>query len=350
MKKICLIVLIFIVLLSGCAGSQASEAQYIDAAPAAPVAEAQMSRQAFVVEEEAAAESMDFDDSNMDTALASVSDTAGADGGEADRANQPQAPGQRERAQSALNRKIIYNAMMSLRVEDPRATGESLQALAASYGGYISSANIYQVREDLYQGTVQLRVNAEQFEAALEALRALGTEVLNEQRDSQDVTDRYVDLTARIENLERTEKELQELLTEAREKSRKVEDVLQVYRELTNIREQIEVYQGQLNLLSDAVSLATIDVELIPPQIEVEIIDEGWNPMRTFRSAIRNLTEGGQTLVDWGIIFVFNILPALLLLALIGFAFRSLRDWLQARRPLTPKKNPPTPASEPSDE
>jgi DNA repair exonuclease SbcCD ATPase subunit len=234
-------------------------------------------------------------------------------------------------SQSALNRKIIYNATLRLRVDDPRITAQSLQAVAQRYGGYISHANVYETYDDSYQADVQFRVNAEQFEAALEALRGLAIEVIYEQRDSQDVTDQYVDLQARIENLERTESELQILLTEAREKTNKTEDILSVYRELTSIREQIEVYQGQLNVLKDSVSLATINIELIAPEAPVDLVDEGWNPMTTVRTSLRNLTEGLQALADFAIVLVINILPFLIILGGVGYAFlRSIR-WFRAR-------------------
>lgn len=232
--------------------------------------------------------------------------------------------------QAALNRKIIYNASLRLRVDDPRITAQSLQAVAQRYGGYISHANVYETYDDNYQADVQFRVNAEQFETALEALRALATEVIDEQRDSQDVTDQYVDLEARIENLERTESELQILLTEAREKTNKTEDILSVYRELTRIREEIEVYQGQLNVLKDSVSLATINIALIAPEAPVDLVDEGWNPMTTVRTSLRNLTEGLQALADFAIVLVINVLPFLIILGTVGYAFFRGARWVRS--------------------
>ncbi len=318
MKNKSIILFLFVILLASCAGS-----------PAEPQTIAQRSvlqnqDSAFAPVPLAASDTMVEVEKEVEFAEESA--------GEADTSISNDQAGDERSQSAALNRKIIYNATIRLRVDDPRATAKSLEGLVAQYGGYVSNANVYETYNDVYQGNVQLRVDAKQLESALDALRALATDVLSEQRDSQDVTDRFVDVTARIENLERTEKELQELLTEAREKSRKVEDVLSVYRELTSVREQIEVYQGQLNVLSDQTSLATIDVELIPPEVEVEIVDDGWNPMRTVRSAMRNLTEGGQTLVEFAIIFVLNILPCLLLIGLIGFGFLRLRNWLQQRR------------------
>jgi DNA repair exonuclease SbcCD ATPase subunit len=244
-------------------------------------------------------------------------------------ANQSPASARSQASQSALNRKIIYNASLRLRVEDPRITAQSLQAVAQRYGGYISHANVYETYDDSYQADVQFRVNAEQFEAALEALRALAIEVIYEQRDSQDVTDQYVDLQARIENLERTESELQILLTEAREKTNKTKDILTVYRELTSIREQIEVYQGQLNLLKDSVSLATINIELIPPDAPIELIDEGWNPISTVRSSLRNLSRGLQALADFSIVLVINVLPFLIILGGVGYTLLRIARWLR---------------------
>lgn len=232
--------------------------------------------------------------------------------------------------QQGVTRRIIYNGSLQLRVDDPRAVAQTMGALAQRHGGYVSNANIYEVGDDSYRASVQLRVDAGQFDEAMSELRTLGSEVLSENIGTRDVTDQYVDLEARIENLERTETELQILLTEAREDG-STEDVLTVYRELTSIREQIEQLQGQLNVLADQVSLATISVELVPPEAQVELVNEGWSLTRTIRQAARSLTEGLQVLADLIIYFLIAILPNLLLLGIFLYILFRFFTWIYRR-------------------
>lgn len=236
--------------------------------------------------------------------------------------------------QSAVERRIIYSANISIRVDNPLDVSRQMEAIAESFGGYVSSANVYELggREDVYQANVQLRVAADQFNPAMERLRSLGTEVISEEIGTQDVTDRYVDLEARIDNLERTEDELQVLLTEARENNGRTEDVLAVYRELTTIRGEIEVLQGQLNVLSDSVSLATINVQLNPPEAQVQVLDEEWSFMTGVRRALRTLTDGLQGLVDAAVFLIIAVLPIILLVLLPLFLFVRFLIWLMRRR------------------
>ncbi|MGH2543866.1 MAG: DUF4349 domain-containing protein [Ardenticatenaceae bacterium] len=241
-------------------------------------------------------------------------------------------------AQAQLDRRIIYTASLQLRVDDPRAIALSLQALAQRYGGYVSGANVFQIDENSSRATVQIRVQAEQFDEALVEIRSLATEELNATIDSEDVTEEYVDLEARIENLERTETELQALLTEAREQGGKTEDILAIYRELTGVRAEIESFQGRLNVLRDAVQLATINVELVPPETHVELLDERWSALRTVRQAARTLTEALQALTDLSIYFLIAVAPILLLVALFFYVFYRIALWFrpQPTRPATP--------------
>jgi hypothetical protein len=246
-------------------------------------------------------------------------------------------------AQVPQTRRIVYTANIRLRADEPQVAAQALHQVATRHGGYVSSANVYQVRDDSYQATVQLRVSADRFDAVLEEIRALGTEVLDEQLDTQDVTDRYVDLEARIDNLERTETELQALLADARREGGEMEDILAIYRELSSVREQIEVYQGQLNVLADAVQLATINITIVPPQATIALVDDEWDPLQTARHAGRTLTGGLQTLADVGIFFAIAIAPVLLILALLFFLFIRLILWLRRR---APQQRPPAPTAE----
>jgi hypothetical protein len=246
-------------------------------------------------------------------------------------------------AQVPQTRRIVYTANIRLRADEPQVTARALHQLATRFGGYVSSANVYQVRDNAYEASIQVRVNADRFDTVLEEIRALGTEVLDEQLDTQDVTDRYVDLEARIDNLERTETELQALLADARREGGEMEDILAIYRELSRVREQIEVHQGQLNVLADAVQLATINITLVPPQATIAVVDDEWNPMQTVRRAVRTLTGGLQALADAGIFFAIAIAPVLLILALLFFLFIRAILWLRRR---APQQRPPAPTAD----
>lgn len=148
-------------------------------------------------------------------------------------------------------------------------------------------------------------------------LRATAARIVHERTQAADVTDAYVDLAARIENLRRAETELHALLTHARTSRGKLEDILAVQRELTATREQIELYQGRLNVLSDQVALATIDVTLLPPQA---VVDPTWSPTRTLAAATHTLTTSLQWLASAAIVAVVVGAPWTLLLAVATWA------------------------------
>lgn len=241
------------------------------------------------------------------------------------------ANGEEELTYSSLNRQIIYHARLRLQVEEPQLAAQTLSALAAQYGGYISHANLYQFDKESYQGSIQLRVNARQFEAALEAVRGLANEVLKEERSSEDVTEEYVDLQARIKNLEQLESELQHLLTEARQQNNEIEPLLTIYDKISKIREEIERHQGQLNVLSDTIALGTIDVELVPPEVIVEVVAEKWSAMRTARGSLDTLSSRLQAIADLTIYFAISTLPFLLMLGFLVYLVWLLSRWLARR-------------------
>jgi hypothetical protein len=233
---------------------------------------------------------------------------------------------QQQNAQNAQGnqRKIIYTASLVLEVDDPRLQAQALYGLATRYGGFVSSGNIYEYEEDadgnpIFRADIQLRVPADAFDRAQEELRGMANTVVSEQIDTQDVTGEYTDVESRIRNLQRLEEELLLLLSEARERADNMDEVLNIYRELTRVREEIEVMQGRINVLSDLVSLATINVTLVAPESEliIEVVDETWDPGKTAREAMRALTEDMQGLVDGAIWFALTGLPRLLVLGIV---------------------------------
>ncbi len=217
-------------------------------------------------------------------------------------------------------RKIVYNANVTLEVDDPRQTANALYGIATKYGGFVSSGNVYEYGEDedgnpVYRADIQLRVEASNFNLAQRELRELANSVLSEKVDTQDVTGEYVDVDSRVRNLKRLEEEMQILLTDARARAGEMEDILTIYRELTAVRAEIEQNQGRLNVLSDLVGLATINVTLVAPPIQEapEVVEKEWSLKTTTREAYGAFVEELQGVADSAVWFAFLDLPRLLL-------------------------------------
>ncbi|RME44689.1 MAG: DUF4349 domain-containing protein [Chloroflexi bacterium] len=225
-------------------------------------------------------------------------------------------------------RQVIRTADLTIVVDDTQTAVNQLRAMAITFGGYVADANLWQVKDDLMRGTVTLRIDARQFDDALDRIREIALEVQRENIGSQDVTQEYTDLESRLRNLEATEKELLALLSDVRKQTHNAEDILQVYRELTRIREEIEQIKGRMQYLDNQVSLATINVELIPKE-EKPIVQPGWQPAQTLRNALGALASAGQWLVSaaiWLVVFVLPVgLVAALPLWLIVVGFRRWR-------------------------
>jgi len=227
-------------------------------------------------------------------------------------------------------RMIMRSADVAVVVENTETALEQIRGVAAALDGYVASTNLWRSDGQL-RGTVTIRVPAESFDMAMDQIKGLALEVERETVGSQDVTEEYTDLSARLRNLEATEQELLALLTEVRQETRRAEDVLSVHRELSNIRGQIEQVKGRMQYLSGLTDLATINLELIPEE-EQPILEAGWKPLSTARTALNALVNASQLLVDlviWVVLFVLPVLVVLLApLVLIVFL---LRRWRRRR-------------------
>ncbi len=223
-------------------------------------------------------------------------------------------------------RKVIYNAQMTLAVADTDATAAKIEKLAADMGGYVANMNAYRGEGDIMVYTITLRIPADKFDAAREALRQMAVRVDNDNINTDDVTDQYYDIEARLKALRATESELLDLLAETRERGGSVEDIMSIYRELSNIQGQIESLQGQLNRLDKLVAFSTITVELRPHELAKPLAGNEWQPLETLRNSIRTLLRALQGLVDLAIYLVVVVLPILLILSIpVALAFLLLR-------------------------
>jgi hypothetical protein len=226
------------------------------------------------------------------------------------------------------DRMIIWTADIVLTVKDTEQSISDVLALASELGGYAVGTESW-IQSDLLYARLTIRVPAAQYEAAMARLRDQALKVEHESANSQDVTEEYVDLESRLRALQAKEAQLTKLMDRAED----TEAVLAVYQQLSATQVEIEQVKGRMSYLEKLSAMATITVNLNPEQPEAPVIEEGWRPGSTLRSAARalvNALKGLGNLVIWGVIF---FLPILLLIALpIVIIFLAIRQWRRRRR------------------
>ncbi len=201
------------------------------------------------------------------------------------------APGQTDTG--AVERKIVTNVDLNIRVDDVNDAMEAVTQLVESSGGFVVTVTR---NEDEFESSafMSFRVPSNNLEATLSRVRDISERVERENRSSQDVTAEYVDVEARLSNLRAAEQQLLALY----ERSGKVSDVLEVQRELTNVRGNIESLQGRLNYLSQTTATSLVSVWFHLTTDPAPISDPGWSPSETARSATRGLASFGRWFVD----------------------------------------------------
>src|SRR5262245_10677409 len=319
-----LFVVLSAALLTSCGGASAAPAAEFAAAPAATAAPAPTSAAA---------------------ATAAPAADSASGGGQAEAT--PAAPG----AVTANDpgRKIIKNADLTLEVASVALALSRISAVAAQSGGYVLETHTDYGQPEQPQAIVRMAVPVDQFEAALERIRAAAGRVVSEQASGVDVTQEFVDVQSQIGNLEATEARIREFLKQATT----VEEALKVNAQLTEIEGQINVLKGRINFLSQRAAYSTISVQLpqTPPPTPTPSPTStptptptptplpAWDPGKTAGQATATLSlilQALGTVAIWLAIVVLPlVLPVVLILLLIRVALRRLR---RPRRPAEPQE------------
>jgi uncharacterized protein Yka (UPF0111/DUF47 family) len=232
---------------------------------------------------------------------------------------------------SVGQRMIIRNVDVAIVVEDTEETFDQLQDMVQAFDGYIASSRRWYSNEQLY-ASVTLRVPADSLDAVMDRIHDAAIRVERESSTGEDVTEEYADLGARLRNLEATEEELRALLTEVRENQGDAEEILAIYRRLTEIRGEIESLKGRQQYLEQMTALATIQLEIRPKEAPRSVIEAAsWSPLITASNALRALINLTKTLVDVAIYVVF-FSPLILIPALVLWLIARLIKSRQRRR------------------
>lgn len=209
---------------------------------------------------------------------------------------------------------IIKTGSLTLQVGAIDAAVAGATTRIDGLGGFVSGSDRSGTGREA-TATVTFRVPAAQWDDALTAMRALGSEVLLEHSTTEDVTGQVVDLGARIRNLQVTEEALQSIM----DRATVIKDVLTVQAELTTVRGRIEQLASEKAHLEEQAAYSTLAVTFVlePAPVLVEQ-QAGYDPATEVDAASASLVGILQRLATAGIWFGIVWLPVLAALAIVG--------------------------------
>jgi hypothetical protein len=162
--------------------------------------------------------------------------------------------------------KLIRTAQITVEVPSYERAAAEVARVAEGLGGYVAETQAARGQQERQSGTVTIRVPAERFGAAMDALKGLG-KTRSENVSTQDVTREYADLETRLQVKRDAAGRLRELL---RTRTAGLNDVLNAERELARVTEEIERMEGERRFYDQQVALSTIALTLLEPQALVE--------------------------------------------------------------------------------
>jgi len=242
------------------------------------------------------AESRDDAGGQAEEQLDSAVAQSGASGGDAS-----------QQQVQAEDRAIIRTGRMVVEVENFSTARGALTAQVESYGGYVEGSN-QQLRRDGQRqwrtGYVVLRVPRENFDDLQGDVRETGT-VVNENTETEDVSDQLVDIEARLENLRQRRDRLRTFYQQANT----TQELLSIEQELSEVQGEIERLEAQKRSLEQQVAYSTLRVELRedapgPDQVntayhEQSLVSAFLGSIQTMYVAARTLLVLLVTLAPW---------------------------------------------------
>lgn len=212
--------------------------------------------------------------------------------------------------------KVIETAQLSLQTKKGGFDDAFQRAneVATRYHGYVETSSTAGVNSK--SGDLTIRVPSQSFQAAIRDLRGLGR-VTAQSITGQDVTSQYVDLQSRLRNWQAQEAVLLKLMSRATT----IGDTLRVQNELSQVQLRIEELKGQLRVLDNQTSFATIQVSMreaghvAPPvQAKASGLVQAW----------RDARSGFIGVLSAVVVGLGYLIPIALLLGLVWLGIRRL--------------------------
>jgi len=215
---------------------------------------------------------------------------------------------------------IVKTAGISIEVEKGgfETAFNAATTIAGRYGGYVQDSSMRGIKAK--SGQLTIRVPASAFDQAMNDLRGLGS-VEGQSISGQDVTSQFVDLDARLRTWEAQEAVLLGLMRRATS----IESTLRVQNQLQDVQFRIEQIKGQLRLLENQTSLATIDVSLREVGAVVGVRQTPARERPSLGEAWDRAVDGFLGVIFAVVVGLGYLIPLAAIGLAIGFGYRRYR-------------------------
>ncbi len=210
------------------------------------------------------------------------------------------------------DKKIIQNFQVSIIVDDVKNAANEIGSKARLLGGF---TEIEEITE--YGSNSSIRIPSQKVDLFIEYLEK-SFDVINKNKNVENITDVYVDNDARLKNLKAEESQVLEIL----KKANTVDEILKVQTELYRVRGEIEVLESRKKTWDRQVDYSTVRLNISKKQIvsdkKINILssNEFFNSMgKGFKNTFMYLVLTFQTII----IFLFSNLIPFAILAGLGY-------------------------------
>lgn len=249
-------------------------------------------------------------------------DGVGADEGGAASSAEKQADGKPSGSKAAPKpgaaaTHVIRTATLSVEVKSVPKAVAAARGVAEGAGGLVATENTERLDDTYETSHLVLRVPQDRFQEVLRELAGSG-KLLSRTSNAKDVTDQVVDVDSRIATQRASVARVRELM----DRAEKISDVVALEGELSSRQSDLESLLAQQSSLKDRTSLATITLDLTPPDAPDH---EGREEDAGFLDALGGGWGAFVTMLRWVAVAFGAALPFLLTGALALLVWRALR-------------------------
>lgn len=293
--------------------------------------------------------------------MAEVSDAKGvADGGAAGgEAEAPASAGEKAASrvggggvqvssfEEGLNKKLIYEANVTIEVKDFNQVQSEIRNLVTLTGGYIVEFSENQSDSER-GGTFILKVPASGFSSFLDELEKLKSTSFQQSIRGQDVSEEYVDLESRLKVKQAMEARYLKFVNEAT----KTDELVKFANELERIQTEIEQIKGRMRFIDNHVAFSTVEIRVFQPlEDTLSKLDKEQPPLlQRAEQALSGSLKVISMILQWIVIVLAGALPLILIAALIVAIYVPVRKKRRKSQPVRNSEYPESPGQAESDE